>query len=228
MGQSDAYPPVAACILAGGASTRMGAPDKGLADVGGRPMIARIAGVLAEDATAVAIIANGDPARFAGFGVPVLPDVEGTAGRGPLAGVLAGLTWAASAVPGARYLATAPSDIPFLPDGIVAALVDRAADTDRVVTARSAAGRHPVVALWPLAAVDIVRAAVMRGDLKLGAVIAALDHRDLDVPPIRLGEATFDPLLNVNTPHDLVEARRIAELMSSDQVRTGKGHVQKT
>ena len=85
----------AALILAGGGATRLGGGDKPLLEVGGTPMLARIIAALRPDASAIAISANGDPTRFAAFGLPVLPD-GAFAGQGPLAGVLAGLDWAAA------------------------------------------------------------------------------------------------------------------------------------
>jgi molybdopterin-guanine dinucleotide biosynthesis protein A len=201
---------IAACVLAGGLSTRMGAPDKGLALIGGRPMIARVIDALRPDAAAVVIVANGDPTRFGDLGVPVVPDRDGTAGNGPLAGILAAMDWAAATIPGVRFLATAPSDTPFLPTGIVEALADLAGDDDVVVVARSQSGRHPVVALWPIALAGAVRGALTSGERRLGAVIAGQRNRTLDIPPMPIGEETMDLLLNVNTPEDLVAAQRLA------------------
>jgi molybdopterin-guanine dinucleotide biosynthesis protein A len=107
----------AAVVLAGGRATRMGGGDKTLLRVGGRPMLARI--IAALNLTNIAISANGDPARFAAFGLPVLPD-GAFAGEGPLAGVLAGLEWAASL--GVTALLTVPGDTPFLPSDHLVAL----------------------------------------------------------------------------------------------------------
>ena len=85
----------AALILAGGKASRMGGGDKPLLDVGGSSMLARVIAALRPDAAAVAISANGDPARFGAFALPVLPD-GAFVDQGPLAGVLAGLDWAAT------------------------------------------------------------------------------------------------------------------------------------
>jgi len=75
-------------VLAGGLARRMGGGDKPLRMLAGRPMLAHVIERLAPQVAAVAINANGDPARFAGFGLPVVPD--GMADYpGPLAGVLA-------------------------------------------------------------------------------------------------------------------------------------------
>ena len=84
-----------AIILAGGRSTRMGGGDKGLREVGGQRLIDRVIARIAPQCGVIALNANGDPARFADLGLPVLPDSLPDH-PGPLAGVLAGMDWAAS------------------------------------------------------------------------------------------------------------------------------------
>ena len=83
---------MAGIVLAGGRGSRMGGVDKALLMLDGRPLIAQ---VIDRMGCARAISANGDPARFASFGLPVLPDPLPDF-PGPLAGILAGLDWAAA------------------------------------------------------------------------------------------------------------------------------------
>ena len=137
--------PAAALILAGGDARRLGGRDKPLLDVGGVPILARLIATLREDTAATAISANGDPTRFAAFGLPVLPDGP-FAGEGPLAGVLAGLDWAASVR--AVTLLTVPGDTPFIPAGLAAAL------TPAPACAASHGRTHHLIALWPVACRD--------------------------------------------------------------------------
>ena len=81
-------------ILAGGLARRMGGGDKGLLTLGGQTILARVIDRLEPQVAGLALNANGDAARFAEFGLPVLSDsIDGFVG--PLAGVLAGLDWAA-------------------------------------------------------------------------------------------------------------------------------------
>src|SRR5690349_8311684 len=108
---------VAALVLAGGSARRMGGGDKPLLELDGRPMIERIAAALGPGL--VALSANGDPARFAAFGMPVLSD-GAFAGEGPLAGLLAGLDWATSL--DASALLTVPGDTPFIPRNLATLL----------------------------------------------------------------------------------------------------------
>ncbi len=187
-------------ILAGGLARRMGGGDKALLDVGGQPMLAHVIRRLAPQVAGVVLNANGDAARFAGFGLPVLPDsVAGF--PGPLAGVLAGMDWAARQ--GASHVVTAAADTPFLPGDLVARL-GAAADAvhEPIALAATASGLHPTFGLWPVS---------LRADLRL-----ALEAGTRKVAAWALGEgaarATFpdsphDPFFNINTPQDLAEAR---------------------
>ena len=126
----------------------MGGGDKPLLEVGGDTMLSRIIAVLREDVAAIAISANGDPARFARFALPVLPDGQ-FEGEGPLAGVLAGLDWASAL--GAGALLTVPGDTPFVPHGLAGALSPAPA------CAASNGRAHHLVALWPVGCRDELR-----------------------------------------------------------------------
>ncbi|HXA24085.1 MAG TPA: molybdenum cofactor guanylyltransferase MobA [Acetobacteraceae bacterium] len=186
----------AAVILAGGAARRMGGGDKPLLDLAGTRMIERIAAAL--DVAQIAISANGDPARFASLKLPVLSDGD-FAGEGPLAGVLAGLEWAASQ--GAETLLTVPGDTPFIPKGLAAALAPSpacAASNDRV---------HHLVALWPVARHgELRRFLSVRGRRDVAYFARGIGMRRIDFPA-----AKWDPFFNVNTPEDLAAARAIVE-----------------
>lgn len=192
-------------ILAGGRATRMGGGDKALLDLRGQTLLAHVLTRLAPQVDGVALNANGDPARFVHLGLPVLADSV-TGHPGPLAGVLAGLDWAAGQ--GAEAIVTAAGDTPFFPADLVARLT-AARDAAAVplvmaVTPRAGGGidRHPTFGLWPVALREDLRAALGRGVRK---VIAWTE-------PHGLAEALFadagpDPFFNVNTPADLDAAR---------------------
>ena len=135
-------------ILAGGLASRMGGGDKGLLPLGDSTILGHVVDRLSPQVSRLALNANGDPARFAALGLPVLPDsVEGYAG--PLAGVLAGLDWAAGE--GASHLVTAAADTPFFPGDLVPRLIAAAEDQGKpIALARTANGRHPTFCLWPV------------------------------------------------------------------------------
>lgn len=204
-GHADPAPPTLGLVLAGGRAQRLGGGDKGFLAVGGRPILARVVARLSPCA-AVVLNANGDPARFAGLGLPVVADtVPGFAG--PLAGVLAGLDWAAAHRPAIAHVVTAPADAPFLPADLVARLhaAARAAGMP-IACAASGGRRHPVVALWPVTLREALRCALVAEGLhKVGAVLDRHGAATADWPA-----TPVDPFLNVNTPEDLVEAERLA------------------
>jgi molybdopterin-guanine dinucleotide biosynthesis protein A len=184
----------------------MGGGDKARIAIGGVTILQRVLACLEQQCIRVVINANGDPARFADTKLPVVADsVPDFAG--PLAGILAGLDWAALHVPECEWLASAPGDCPFLPNDLVARLhAARAAAGTPLACACSGERRHPVVALWPLA---------LREDLR-GAV-AAEGVRKIEIWTARHGvaiadwpAAPVDPFFNVNTPDDAAQAQAMA------------------
>ena len=191
-------------VLAGGSASRLGGGDKGLRRVGGVPILDRVVAVLRTQCDALVVNANDELARFERLGLPVTAD--SIAGRpGPLAGVLAGLDWAAAHHPDARVVLTAPTDTPFLPADLVARLV-AAWDGASVVCARSGGAAHPVVALWSVALRADLRAAILGEGLRKVRVFQARHataYADWPKQP-------HDPFFNVNTLEDLAVADDIA------------------
>ncbi|MFQ5786144.1 MAG: molybdenum cofactor guanylyltransferase MobA [Alphaproteobacteria bacterium] len=189
-------------LLAGGLSRRMGGGDKALLELGGATLLARAIARVSPQVRALALNANGDPARFAGHDLPVIADaVEGYAG--PLAGVLTGMMWAAANAPGCAWLASFATDAPFVPDDLVARLI-AAVEGDGADMACAASGgrRHPVFALWPLR---------LRDDLRRALIDEGVRKVDVWTARYRLAIADFavepcDPFFNVNRPEDLQEA----------------------
>src|ERR1700694_5794027 len=102
-------PPTLGLVLAGGLARRMGGGDKTLQEIGGVPILARVLSRFRPQCSQVILNANGDPARFARFGLPVVAD-EVPDFAGPLAGILAGLDWAAAHAPGIGWMVSAPGD----------------------------------------------------------------------------------------------------------------------
>jgi molybdopterin-guanine dinucleotide biosynthesis protein A len=187
-------------ILAGGLATRMGGGDKGLLRLGATSILGRVIRSLRPQVDGLALNANGDPARFAEYGLPVLPDLTGDR-PGPLAGVLAGLDWAADQ--GADAIVTAAADTPFLPRDLVARLAGTASPAGLSLAATQEDGRlvrHPTFGLWPVALREDLRAALAEGVHK---VVIWTDRHGA-------GTAVFDDpasFFNVNTPEDLEAAR---------------------
>ncbi len=187
-------------VLAGGAGLRMGGADKAFLPLNGRPLVELVFARLSRQVGSMAISANGDPARFASLGAPVLPDSGEPIG--PLGGILAGLAEARRS--GAAGIVTAAVDTPFFPADLAERLVD-ASGGQRIAVAASASGLHPTFGFWPAASFDALSAAVAGGERRLGR--AALDLGAVRVPFAAEGA---DPFFNVNTPEDLEAAARLA------------------
>ncbi len=197
---SDAY----GLILAGGLARRLGGIDKGLIEVGSQAILTRLMRRLAPQCAGLVLNANGDPARFASFGLPVASDsVPGFAG--PLAGVLAGLEHVAAKAPDIHYLVSVPADTPFIPQDLVARLRAAVAAGARIAVASSGGRHHHAVAVWPVSLRDDLRRALIEQDVrKVSGFIERYASAAIEWP-----SAPYDPFFNVNRPEDVAEAERI-------------------
>jgi len=193
-------------VLAGGLARRMGGGDKALIRIGDATILDRVLDRLKGSCAGFVLNANGDPERFARFGLPVVADdVAGFAG--PLAGILAGLDWVARHRPAIESVVSVPGDCPFLPRDLVPRLhAARLKEGTPLACAQSGDWRHPVAALWPVA---------LRHDLRHAVVDEGL--RKIEVWTGRHGVALaswpvepVDPFFNVNTPEDVAAAERFA------------------
>ncbi len=215
-------------LLAGGQSRRMFAAsptgtgeqrptgssrDKGLLDLGGTSMMQRVIDRLAPQVGPMIVNANGDPARLAHFGLPVVADtVAGFAG--PLAGVLAAMQWTAREVPCARFVATVSSDAPFLPPDLVARLaVAQAKRPGGIALASSGGELHPVIGLWPVALAADLQRALESGVRKVLSWTDRHGTIPVDFGMIFVGGESIDPFFNANTPEELAEARRLTAVV---------------
>jgi molybdenum cofactor guanylyltransferase len=193
-------------VLAGGLARRMGGGDKALLRIGGVSILDRVLERLGPQTSGIILNANGDPRRFAPTGLPVVADdVPGFAG--PLAGILAGLDWAAAHAPEIAWIGSVPGDCPFLPRDLIARL--HAARTDAgapLACAKSGEWRHPVAGLWPVALRDDLRQALVEENLRKIEIWTSRHG-------VALAEWTdkpVDPFFNVNTPEDAARAEAIA------------------
>lgn len=195
--------PVAGVILAGGLARRMGGGDKGMIRLSGKPLLDHVIERLKPQTQALIINANGEPSRFSEYGLPVVKDsIEGAAG--PLAGVLAGLDWAAKH--GFSHIVSAATDTPFFPRDLVAKFVavkkQQGAD---LAVAASRGRQHPVFGLWPCGLREDLRHAVAEeGVRKVDRWTAR--HR---LAVADFGARDYDPFFNANRPEDLSEAETI-------------------
>lgn len=201
---------IAGVLLAGGQARRMGGGDKCLRTLAGETILARVIARARPQVSALVLNANGDPDRFAEYGLPVAADViEGFAG--PLAGVLTGLEWAVVHAPRCRWVMSVPADGPFLPldltPRMAAAVEEKGAD---MACATSSGRAHPVFGLWPLRLVDELRRAMLDEDMrKIDAWTARYRVAMVDFPPFQAPGGPVDPFFNTNRPEDIAEAERL-------------------
>jgi molybdenum cofactor guanylyltransferase len=195
-------------LLAGGLARRMGGGDKPMRQIGGRTILERVIARLKPQCDGLILNANGDPARFASFKLPVIPDTVADF-PGPLAGILAALDWAASVRPDAAWILSAAADCPFLPRDLVARLHRaRAEQNAELAVAASDGQSHPVIGLWRVS---------LREELRHALVVE--DIRKIDRWTARYPLATvtwpvepLDPFFNANTVDDIAAAERLAAL----------------
>jgi molybdenum cofactor guanylyltransferase len=195
-------------LLAGGLARRMGGGDKPMRRIGGRTILERVIARLEPQCDGLILNANGDPTRFAAFGLPVIAD--GVADLpGPLAGILAGLDWAAANRPDVEFVLSAAADCPFLPRDLVARLYGALREQNAELAVAASDGQsHPVIGLWSVALREQMRHALVVEDIrKIDRWTARYKLATVTWPT-----APLDPFFNANTMDDIAEAERLAAL----------------
>jgi molybdopterin-guanine dinucleotide biosynthesis protein A len=195
-------------LLAGGLSRRMGGGDKALQPLGGRTLLDHVIDRMRPQVAGLVLNANGDPARFAQYGLPVIADsVPDFAG--PLAGILAGLDWTAANRPDCPLIASVATDAPFLPRDLVARLLHGMGTAGANLACAASVGQaHPVIGLWPVRLRDELRRALI--DEGVRKVDVWTGRYRLATVPFSEERPGLDPFFNANRPDDL---DRAAELL---------------
>jgi len=190
-------------VLAGGLARRMGGGDKPLRRLGAQTLLDHVLDRVRPQVAAVGINANGDPARFAGHALPIIPDTL-PENPGPLAGILAALDWAAAGSADLPWVLTVPGDSPFLPLDLAERLHAARLEQGVPLACAASAGRtHPPVGLWPVGLRHALRDALLAGERKIDRWTARLGVAEVAWP-----DTPIDPFFNANTPEDLAAAER--------------------
>jgi len=195
-------------LLAGGLARRMGGGDKPMRQIAGRTILDRVIARLSPQCNGLIINANGDPSRFASFGLPIIADSVADF-PGPLAGILAALDWAAANRPEVSLVLSAAADCPFLPHDLVSRLYQAMAEQNAQLAVAASDGQsHPVIGLWSVA---------LREELRHSLVVEDIRKIDRWTARYRLATVTWpttplDPFFNANTVEDIAEADRLAAL----------------
>jgi molybdenum cofactor guanylyltransferase len=204
-------PATPAVLLAGGLARRMGGGDNPMRQIGGRTILERVIARLTPQCDGLILNANGDPARFAAFGLPVIADTVADF-PGPLAGILAALDWIAANRPDVSWVLSGAADCPFLPRDLVARLHQaRIEQGAQLAVAASGGQSHPVIGLWSVG---------LREELRHALVVEDIRKIDRWTARYRLATVTWptkplDPFFNANTVDDIAEAERLAALDGS-------------
>jgi molybdopterin-guanine dinucleotide biosynthesis protein A len=189
-------------LLAGGLARRMGGGDKPLRLLAGRPLLDHVIERLRPQVAGLVLNANGDPARFAVYGLPVVADsIPDFAG--PLAGILAGLDWTATHRPDCPIVLSVATDAPFLPTDLVSRMA-RAMETEQADLACAASGgqSHPVIGLWSVRLREELRRAVVEEGLRKVDIWTARYR----LATVEFSDRPIDPFFNANRPEDLERA----------------------
>ena len=190
---------VAGMVVAGGRSSRFGG-EKAAALLGGRPLVSWAVQRLQRACRDVAVNARAGTETEAlalAQGLEVLHDLPGDP-DGPLAGVKAGLFWAAAR--GARALAVSPCDAPLLPGDLYVRLIEEAGEGAAMAVTRD--GRQPMCAVWPVSALAFLTEALAGGaHPPTWRTLETLGVRQVLVEPA-------EAFANVNTREDLEMAER--------------------
>jgi molybdenum cofactor guanylyltransferase len=185
-------------ILAGGQARRLGGADKALVRLGGRPLIAHVLDRLVPQVDQVLISANGDPKRFAAYGLEVVADVRP---QGPLSGILAGLLRATDL--GATHVVSTPVDTPFLPPDLTPRLLLAAESSPQgLALAQTAEGDQPACAVWPVVLAPALAAFLSGGEAKVTRFADAHGAA-------RAMFADARAFMNLNTPEDIAAAEAL-------------------
>ena len=201
---------VAGLLLAGGLSRRMGGGDKSLRLLAGRPLLQHVIDRLRPQVDALVLNANGDPSRFALFDLPVVADsIPDFAG--PLAGILAGLDWAAATRPDCPFVVSVATDAPFLPADLVVRLLEGMEEAGVELACAASGGQsHPVIGLWPVRLREQLRhALVTEGTRKVDQWTAQYRLATVSFP-----DRPVDPFFNANQPEDLDRAEALLSQVS--------------
>ncbi|MEP1092909.1 MAG: molybdenum cofactor guanylyltransferase MobA [Rhizobiaceae bacterium] len=200
---------IAGVILAGGLSRRMGGNEKSLLQLAGKQPVSWVAEALQPQVSQLALNANGDPQRFSFLDLPVIADtVDGFVG--PLAGILAGMRWAASQPGEISHVVSAAADTPFLPPDLVQRLVGATNAPLDIAMAQSVGRIHPVFGLWPIALADALENFLVAEDKRKILEFA----KRYTLHSVNFDKPNSDPFFNINTPEDLAQAEQMAKVQT--------------
>jgi molybdopterin-guanine dinucleotide biosynthesis protein A len=195
-------------VLAGGRSSRMGGGRKAFLELHGRFLLAHVVARFQTQVDTLLLSSEGETGDFDGFELPVVPDLL-PGHRGPLTGLCSALQYLAD-LEHQDGLVLCPCDAPFIPDNLVATLLDAGQAKDKPVVVISYQGvLQPTFSLWQNHHLAVIRDAVVNQGLGgLKQVLAYLSH-----VVVEWQFAEPSPFFNINTPADLETAAQWLDRM---------------
>jgi molybdenum cofactor guanylyltransferase len=208
---------VVGAVLAGGQARRLGARGKSAHMLGGRPLIRHVYDRVRDQVGEVVVNGSPETARLLAANVRSVSDltadgaIEGRAG--PLVGILSVLEWAADERPGVEWIATFPTDTPFLPKDFVARARNALSGDGADIACAASGGRvHPVVGVWPVGLAPALRRMVVDDGVRRADAIL----ETFGVARIKYEPEPVDPFFNVNTADDLAAAEELLSGLSEE------------
>ncbi len=193
---------IAAYILAGGQSSRMGR-DKAMLAPGGIPLLMRTAALLAPLAGPPIIV--GPPTRYSALGYDVIAD--DAPGIGPLGGIATALRHSNQG-----WNLIVGCDLPFLTAQWLDYLIGRAVESNAdAVIPQSDAGAEPLCAMYRKTCVTPILTAIARGTRKVTDAFAGLNIDSLTAEEWKAFDESGHLFKNMNTPADFEEADALLE-----------------
>lgn len=177
-------------VLAGGRATRMGGKDKGLQLLNGTPLWQRVADVLADQVSALAISANRHIDIYQQSGYPVYQDRQADY-PGPLAGMLSVMQQSQG-----EWFIFCPCDTPFIPSCLVERLVRQRGDSP-VVWVHDGERDHPAIALVNRALASDLQQYLSSGERRVMVFMRLSGGHPVDFSDLK------SAFINVNTTEDL-------------------------
>ncbi|MCH7579019.1 MAG: molybdenum cofactor guanylyltransferase [Chloroflexi bacterium] len=190
-------------VLAGGRGRRIGR-DKAMVELDGRPLISYPVGALRSAGLDVVLALRGGQEAPAGLeDVSVVRDEFEDAG--PLGGLHALLKW----MPG-EWVLVVSCDQPFVRVNLLHGIISHSECAADAVVARTPERLQPMPGLYRKSCLPVVDGALRRGEHGMRDVLNGLPRYELAGEDLDCLDLEHSSFVNVNTPKDLLRARRLA------------------
>ena len=187
-------PEITGVVLVGGKSRRMGR-DKAFLEVDGKTISARVLEVFRDSFARVVLVGNREE-RFAGYGLPVVPDSYPGSSLG---GLYTGLQEAQT-----PYVFVSSCDLPFPNAQVLRHLCSLKGEFDAVVP-KTPFGYEPLFALYSKSCLEPIKALLDKGEFCAYAYYHQIKVRYVLPEELLHLDRDGRAFLNVNTPEEFAK-----------------------